>query len=116
MAYGCYMAVHCRSSSVTMVDARVVVVEVDEVMASVVVVVVVVVVALAIVVAWVSVVSMVSRKIVSSDVEVVVVEVVIEAVLELRLTSEFLRSPVVLDSKSISVGHVEVRVVLLVVR
>ena len=45
MAYGCYMAVHCRSSSVTMVDAaKVVVVEVDEVMASVVVVVVVVVV------------------------------------------------------------------------
>ena len=43
MAYGCYMAVHCRSSSVTMVDARVVVVEVDEVMASVMVVVVVVV-------------------------------------------------------------------------
>ena len=45
MADGCYMAIHCRSSSVTMVDARVVVVEVDEVMASVVVVVAVVVVA-----------------------------------------------------------------------
>ena len=60
-------------------------------------------------------VSMVSRKIVSSDVEVVV-EVVIEAVLELLLTSEFLRSPVVLDSKSILVGLVEVRVVLRVVR
>ena len=59
---------------------------------------------------------MVSRKIVSSDVEVVVVEVVIEVVLDLLLASEFLQSPVLLNSKSISVGLVEVRVVLLVVR